>query len=185
MQTETKPKTRKAYPIKQESIKKVCKALMEISYFDQEQVDSKYIRSICNANKVPLLMNAMLSLGYLKKVNFGVYQVMYTREIVNEKLAIKMYRTYNQVKQCAYKISTTKKSIEQVQQGSNEIKEQAIEKPESKNLLFAIVREEDILGAPMFDSIEQLQQNPPKGYGRYVVVSVGRSLEIKPQVILD
>ena len=196
MQTQTNKKTKKPYAIKQESVKKVCNALIEISYFnEQETVESKWLRAICNENKVPMLFNAMLTLGYLKKLKHSVYQVMYSREIVNEKLAIKMYKQYNKLKRCVNQINDTKKSIEQASLPSipaptiePKIIEQVIEQQkesEQKNLLFALVREEDIFGAPMYESLEQLKQNPPQGYGRYVVVSVGRRLEIKPQVILD
>ena len=195
MKTETTIKTKKPYAIKQESIKRVCNALVEISYFnEQESVESKWLRAICDENKVPMLFNAMLSLGYLKKIKHSVYQVMYTREIVNEKLAIKMYKQYNKLKKCVNQISETKKSVEEaILPSTADLKMVTIfdhykEKPkkiEPENSLFALIREEDVLGAPMYSSLEELMQNPPKGYGRYVVVTVGRKLEIKPQVILD
>jgi hypothetical protein len=219
MKTETTIKTKKPYAIKQESIKKVCNALVEISYFnEQETVESKWLRAICDENKVPMLFNAMLSLGYIKKIKHSIYQVVYTREIVNEKLAIKMYKQYNKVKKCVREISETKKSVEQHTSPSTpkflkrEISEtkKSVEQPKSisladckpvsifdiwkdekpkeiepENSLFALIREEDVLSAPMYSSLEELMQNPPKGYGRYVVVTVGRKLEIKPQIILD
>jgi hypothetical protein len=195
MQTEKLKKATKPYAIKQDSIKRVCNALVEISYFnEQETVESKWIRSICNENKVPMLFNAMLTLGYLKKIKHSIYQVMYTREIVNERVAIKMYKQYNKIKRCVRKIHNNKITVEQITLPPiPELKEVSMfdffteqaKETESNNSPFALIREEDVLSAPMYKSVEELMQNPPNGSGRYVIVAVGRSLEVKTQIILD
>ena len=189
MQTEKLKKAKKPYAIKQDSIKRVCNALVEISYFnEQETVESKWLRAICNENKVPMLFNAMLTLGYLKKIKHSVYQVMYSREIVNEKLGIKMYKQYNKIKKSVANIYNSKKAIEQPLPTSQVI-EQEVEQPKQvEPILFqyALIREEDILNAIRFKSLESLMQCPPNENGKYVVVALGQKLEIKTetQVIL-
>jgi hypothetical protein len=188
MQTEKLKTAKKPYAIKQDSIKRVCNALVEISYFnEQETVESKWLRAICNENKVPMLFNAMLTLGYLKKIKHSVYQVMYTREIVNERVAVKMYKQYNKIKRCVSKINNNKKIVEQAAV-TPQIVEQQIEQPkevEFTKFSYALIKEDDILNALRFNSLETLMQNPPNGSGRYVIVAVGQSLEVKTQIILD
>jgi hypothetical protein len=141
-----------------------------------------------------MLFNAMLTLGYLKKIKHSIYQVMYTREIVNERVAIKMYKQYNKIKRCVRKIHNNKITVEQITLPPiPELKEVSMfdifteqaKETESNNSPFSLIREEDVLSAPMYNSVEELMQNPPNGSGRYVVVAVGRSLEVKTQIILD
>jgi hypothetical protein len=66
--------------------------------------------------------------------------------------------------------------------------EQVIEKAkdiEFAKFSYALIKEEDILNSVRFNSIESLMQYPPSGNGRYVIVAIGQSLEIKTQIILD
>jgi len=195
MQTEKTKMAKKPYAIKKDSIKRVCNSLVEISYYNQQEtVESKYIRAICIENKTPMLFNAMLTLGYLKKIKHSVYSVMFSREVVNEKLAVRMWKQYNKIKKNANQISETKKAVEQgtfppipapsLATIFDFYKAQPKE-TELQNSHFALIREEDVISAITYSSLDELMKNPPKEYGRYVIVSVGRKLEIKPQIILD
>jgi hypothetical protein len=105
-----------------------------------------------------------------------------------------MWKQYNKIKKNANQISETKKAVEQgtfppipapsLATIFDFYKAQPKE-TELQNSHFALIREEDVISAITYSSLDELMKNPPKEYGRYVIVSVGRKLEIKPQIILD
>jgi hypothetical protein len=182
--------------IKEKTIKKVCTALVEISDLTKT-TSGTAIRKIVFEHKVQLLINSLVALAYIKKLGFNQYEINFKREIVNQKLAVKLYKHYNNINHSNVTICKTRKAAkEKSQTGSNVMQqiaanyvnhlvEQVSNKVKEEPKMFAVVREEDILNAPMYNSIVEMQENPPNVSGQYVIVYVGRSFEIKPQVILD
>lgn len=184
MQTK-QSKKRKSYAIKKSSITKVCSALIEMSQFSgQDSAHSATLNNICKQNNVPKLLQSMVQLGYVERLNFKSYKILFSREYVNEKLATKFYKHYNKINGKYY---IPKNSlVKEVKPVVTDVCKLLPDFPTlQKKLLFAVIKEEYLVGALQFDSINDLVANPPKDMGKYVVVSIGRGFEVKPTVIMD